>query len=242
MILDVDIGNTRLKWRLASAEQVVRRGSFVHRSGNWSELEALTAYIPTRVRVANVGGSVLGEQLESIVSCCFGLTPEFAVSSDRVGVVQSGYVNPRLLGVDRWLAILAAWNCLASECLVVDAGSALTVDLVDSQGVHQGGYIVPGWQMMLDALYGGTSGVRAETVKLNQLGYGSTTDEAVQHGVIKMMLSLIREEARSGRECGGDGAVIVLTGGDAEMLRAFLPESTVCAPELVLDGLALALP
>lgn len=239
MIIDIDIGNTRAKWRLSSAGSVLERGQLHTRRKDWATLHSLQCYKPERVRVSNVGGSGVEEVVRQLVANEFGLDVEFAVASKAVGDVVSGYEQPEQLGVDRWLALLAGWDLFGRQCVIVDAGSALTLDFLNGQAKHLGGYIMPGRQMMLDSLLGGTSGVRADTPKVAGLSYGQNTDSAVHNGYLLMTIALI-EKILSVE--GLDRIDLAITGGDAESLLMHLPSSVIHVPDLVLDGLALALP
>jgi len=239
MIVDIDIGNTRAKWRLSSEGSSIECGALDTRSEDWAVLESLRSHRPERVRVSNVAGADVAQRVQHIVADTFGLNAEFAVASRIVGEVVSGYEQPERLGVDRWLALLAGWELFGSRCIVVDAGSALTFDFLDEQAMHLGGYIIPGQQMMLNSLFGGTSGVRADASQAEGLSYGRNTDSAVHNGCLAMTVALIEKMIRA----QGQGMTnLVLTGGDAESLLMHLPSSIVHVPDLVLDGLALALP
>ena len=241
MIVDIDIGNTRAKWRLTVGAEIVERGVIETGRKDWSALQALRSYQPDRVRVSNVAGQKVAHQLESVITETFGVKAEFARACPSVGEVRSGYEKPEKLGVDRWLAVLAGWDLFRQRCVVIDAGSALTLDFIDEKAVHLGGYIVPGQQMMVDALFGGTSGVRVNSSQGLGVEYGQNTDSAVQSGCFAMTLALIEKVILDANDEYGS-TNIVLTGGDAELLLARLPNTVVHKPDLVLDGLALALP
>lgn len=239
MIVDIDIGNTRTKWRLSSGGAAIEYGVLDTQRKDWAELLLLQSYQPERVRVSNVAGSAVAERVRQVVAKTFELEVEFAVATNTVGQVVSGYDQPERLGVDRWLALLAGWELFGSRCVVVDAGSALTFDFLDEQARHLGGYIIPGRQMMLNSLLGGTSGVRAGASQAEGLHYGENTDAAVHNGCLAMTIALIEKMIRA----EGLGMInLVLTGGDADSLLMHLPSSVVHIPDLVLDGLALALP
>jgi len=241
MIVDIDIGNTRAKWRLTAGAEIVERGVIETDSQDWAALLALRSYQPSRVRVSNVAGQVVEQRLGSVIAEALGIQAEFARACPSVGEVKSGYDHPEKLGVDRWLAILAGWDLFRQRCVVVDAGSALTFDFINAKGDHLGGYIMPGQQMMIDALFGGTSGVRVNSSQVLGTDHGQNTDSAVQNGCFAMTLALIEKIIlEANKEQGSIN--MVLTGGDAELLLSQLPNTVVHKPDLVLDGLALALP
>ena len=104
--------------------------------------------------------------------------------AEDAGVVNS-YVRPERLGVDRWLAIVEAWHSRGAA-IVIDCGSAITLDAVSSAGRHQGGYIVPGLRMLERSLTGGTGAVRIDSGIERGLGPGKSMTECVQNGVLRM--------------------------------------------------------
>ena len=240
MIVDVDVGNTRLKWRLSSAKSIVDRGSLMTHSEDWSVLSFLSAREPARIRVSNVAGDHVAERLRVLAQNDLGIKVEFAFAAKSLGEVRSAYKKPELLGVDRWLAIVAGWDVCQKSCVVVDAGSALTLDFIDSEGKHEGGFILPGREMMRSSLYGGTSGVRVDGENVAGLSYGQTTEEAVNNGCLAMVLALLEKSASIGLD--GPELAMVMTGGDAPALLKYLPDTVCYRPDLVLEGLALALP
>ena len=240
MILELDVGNSRIKWRtLAAQGQAVARGSCSRKEvsdGRMPWGDPLSAPGLRRIRVSNVAGPEIAADLDRWARDALGIAPEYARATGCGAGVTSGYREPAKLGVDRWLALLAAWHELSRACVVADAGTAVTVDVLDGSGVHQGGYIVPGLTLMLNALLSGTSGVRLSAGPVATLAAGTCTSDAVLRGGTAMTIALI-ERTRSGLELP-----LVLTGGDADLLAPWLAEPTLLRPELVLDGLGLALP
>lgn len=234
MILDLDIGNSRVKWRAWVAGEVSSRGHCSRSGANWP------ASLPQRevelVRVANVGGPTAAEQLSDWARVHWGLAPYYAQPVAALAGVVNGYRDPARLGVDRWLGLLASWRELGAGALVVSAGTALTIDVLEDTGQHGGGYIVPGLKLMRDALTTGTSGVRPDGGMAATLAPGHSTTEAVLQGCIAMAVALI-EKARP-----TTSVPVVLSGGDAASLAPWLSAPLFERPELVLDGLAIALP
>ncbi len=241
MILEIDAGNSRIKWRVLADGSIRERGIVTRDEATWLTMAA-QCFDVSRIRVANVAGFAVGRKLELWAQGHFGLTAEFAGSKSRVAGVINGYEAPDTLGVDRWLAIIAAWDIVRGPCLVVDVGTTLTVDLVGATGQHLGGYIVPGFSMMFQALFQGTSGVRFEQRQDYSGAPGKNTRDAVQNGCFLMSLALI-EKALAELQQGADVlATIVFTGGGSEPLAACFDERAQSRQDLVLDGLALAIP
>ena len=118
--------------------------------------------------------------------------------------------------------------------LVVDAGSAITIDLIGPQGVHLGGYISPGLRLMREALWQGTAKVQVDRVEsLNMLVPGTCTQDAVNRGCLLAVVATIEKLASQ------YPASIVITGGDATVVAEALSLTSDHVPDLVLDGLTV---
>jgi type III pantothenate kinase len=158
--------------------------------------------------------------------------------------VRNGYVDPQQLGVDRWLAMLAAFARYRSALCVVDSGTALTIDAVSGDGVHQGGLIMPGFSLMRDAL-------KARTGEIARLGrvfsapdagrqfWGRDTDGCIRRGATAAADGLIGLCVAELSRSAASPVKLVLTGGDADNLRDGLSQPADICPFLVLEGLAL---
>lgn len=239
MILDVDIGNTSLKWRLSKLSVVQLEGALSPRV--LDELAAkLDAWKIQRVRVACVAGDDVEQQFRLWCERRCAITPEFAQVKREYAGLKVGYHDPAKLGVDRWLAMLAAYREVEGACAVIDAGSALTADFIDRAGFHVGGLIVPGVQMMREALFARTQGVKVATLTLPQIWRpGCDTVACVENGVAAVVAGLIKEVIAYGENQCGAGLPVLACGGDAAAL-AHIDSSLKLRSGLVLDGLALA--
>ena len=227
--LDVDIGNTRTKWRFGNA-----RGTAT------GVVVPTLADPPDRVCIACVaaGRDEIGARFEAAYNLC----PEFAETTAELAGVSCGYENPASLGVDRWLAVVAAWNMARQPTVVADVGTAATLDFVTRDGCHAGGYIVPGLGLMATALARDTARVQVVGDLAADLLPGRDTAQAVRRGTTAMLLSFVEWSVAGFSAARGEAAVVFLTGGDADSLAALLPIPVRVEPDLVLDGLALALP
>jgi type III pantothenate kinase len=138
--------------------------------------------------------------------------------------------------------VVAAYNKSQSAVLVVDAGSAITVDAVDAEGYHLGGYIAPGSALMKYALETKTSGVRfAENFVQGNKGFGGSTDSAVQAGIFAAQLGMVEVALQEAKKVLGEYN-LYLTGGGALALHNQLSTVGFHEPDLVLDGLAWLIP
>ena len=238
MILEIDIGNSRIKWRCRDESGTLARGVV---SDGYQQLATEWAGLPIRsIWVASVRDEAHNESFRQWCRADLRVEARFAHSQARCAGVTNSYAEPGLMGVDRWLAMLAAFAHIGGPCVVVQAGSALTADLLSASGEHLGGYIGPGLTMMQRALTNGTALVNPEGGVWDGLSVapGTDTESAVKGALAAMALGLVataQAELRPGLEPG-----LLITGGDAQALAAHLPNARLM-PELVLDGLALAL-
>lgn len=261
--LQLDVGNTRLKWRLLRDDpggdappsaSILGRGFLV--SANYaspvdalSDLEQqLQPLLGLRqlhsLRVASVAAPEVSVAISRWAQQQWGIAAEFACVSAEASGVTAGYDNPELLGVDRWLAVLAASRYGREGFIVVDAGSAVTVDLV-CNGQHRGGYIVPGLRLMNRALFGDTARVKVQaswTTGLASVEPGRDTAAAVSGGLPLMVVGLVQEVLRRQQAAGDEQWRVLLCGGDAPFLATLLPAGVPfqVVDDLVLDGLPLA--
>jgi type III pantothenate kinase len=242
VILELDCGNTRVKWRVRNDQQIVMRGMFLTSDGFHSAtVEELASLGVERVLIGSVLGDEYARKLAAWSIAHLGLNPQFAVSEPHCHGVVNGYQQPEKLGVDRWLGILAAKAKTPSACIVVDCGSAITVDLVTSQGEHLGGYIAPGLRLMREAL-----GMKTAGIKLGQIGYpesdfpGRNTVVAIKSAELAMIVGLVDHAKAVLRNYDSQGAHLWVTGGDGEWLVSMLKDG-VYQEDLVLDGLHIAL-
>ncbi len=239
-MLELDAGNTRLKWRsLDERGQHQAAGVVLERVLSLDFLAKQLA--PSRVRISCVRDQEYREQLAAMVASRWGVMPEFAETQASHAGLLIAYAEPRRLGVDRWLAMLAAKQLAHGSFCVVDAGSALTLDFVDGAGQHLGGYIVPGLSLQRKSLLENTAIRMPDFSAEAQLCPGRSTESAIHNGILGMAVAWIVEEYREHIKDGH----LYLTGGDGHVIAAHLQNQSIsCSlvPELVMDGLRVALP
>ena len=195
------------------------------------DLPALTAWIC----------SVVPEILPGIMSRLATATgaPVRVVGRHTPLPLKHAYETPETLGMDRLVAALAAWREFPAGALVLDAGSAVTLDLVDSRGVFQGGAIAPGPEALQAALRGIAPVLECGEVRADAPWPGRSTRASCQVGLAATMRGQIRELLRAGRSVAGADLPLVLTGGQAAQVAALLPEEPFrIRPDLVLAGIA----
>lgn len=243
MDLLVDIGNSRIKWASLNAGELIDVHAIEH-CGDAGAVDTILNRIdapPGRVLAANVAGDVLAPRLAAAVNEKWNQSVQFAVTQRRAGAVHNGYEDHRKLGVDRWLAIIAAFDRYAGPLCVVDAGTAVTIDTVATDGEHMGGYIVPGLDLMRRSLDAETGDLRRLTAAdpLRQgmgLELGRSTIQAIAGGALAAVCCLIDHCTVVPND--SSAATLVVTGGDAGRLLPHLDADARHRPQLVLEGLA----
>lgn len=231
MILQLDVGNSAVKWRTCRGQDILERGILPSTA---SVVLPQLAEAPAEVWIASVAGEEGNSALSAEVSGRWQLEPWFAESSAADCGVTNSYREPSRMGVDRWLAMIAAWARVGKALCVVDAGSALTIDLLDSQGCHRGGYILPGMAMMERSLLGETARVRYGDAPRDNISPGRSTEEAVLNG---LQLAQAGSVALALDRFGGD-CELVFSGGNGYMAMQLLDRGGSYVEDLVLDGLA----
>ena len=244
MILVVDIGNTRIKWACVSGRELVDPGEAVHERIPGAALESLAEAAPgrpDRVVAVNVAGEGFVAAFTKMVKRRWDLAPEFVNTEHRGHGVRCAYADPSRMGSDRWVALIAGFRLAAGAACVIDAGTAVTLDAVDSRGRHLGGLILAGPRVIATALDRQTSGI-GETRGRSRPArgaavLGSSTDEAVAKGA---MLGLSGGLDRAVSAVAGEldeQPAVYLTGGDATRLSPWLATPCEYRPHLVLEGL-----
>lgn len=242
MILQLDVGNSSIKWRLLDSNYAIaQRGSLAVTSIEQLSELILLPEKPQIIDIASVASQTVTETLAAKLEAQWHVKPNVAVSQQTCAGVINGYKNPSQLGVDRWLALLAAYREFQQACIVFDFGSAITVDGVDAAGRHIGGYIVPGISLQKRAILNNTDGVQFDLEeKLLKLTPGQRTAEAVNHGIIFAAVSFFNNATKYYQRLLGGDVIVVLTGGDADLVQKFVDGTIIYRQDLILDGLGVA--
>lgn len=236
--LQVDVGNSGAKWRLLDGDLVRARGRLVPDDGESREALLSCAEAVDEIWVASVGTDAEDAELAALLKKRWGRTAVFPVTPARCAGLVNSYSEPERMGIDRWLAMLGARARRSGRVCVVDVGSALTIDLVAEDGEHEGGYILPGPSLMEEALLRGTHRVRYEDTRAGSLGPGSSTAEAVAHGVALALVAAVERAVALAAKQGTQPALIV-TGGGAGALSEMLETGHELVPDLVFEGLSV---
>lgn len=245
MILVIDVGNTRLKWAWLTNTGLSDQQAVVHRDANagiWTTALFDSGNKPTRVLVSNVAGPEMGKTLSRLAKKKFRVEVEFISAMPQFDGLTNGYMNPALLGADRWLALIGAWTQAKSALCVVDAGTAVKVDSVDSTGQHLGGLIAPGIHMMRESLMAKTSDIAKAAANSTPSLAGvlaNNTVGAISRGAVFALAGMADRAAEAIARSTGDAPKLFLTGGDAGMITGTMRMRGLIVPDLVLQGLAV---
>jgi type III pantothenate kinase len=244
MILLIDVGNTRLKWAWLTSTGLSDQQAIAYRHakpGIWSTALFESGEKASRVLVSNVAGAAMARTLVRLTKKRFGVAVEFITAAAEFHGLINGYLDPSLLGADRWLALIGAWTKARSALCVVDAGTAVKVDSVDAGGRHLGGLIVPGIHMMREALIKSTSDIARAVEQSTPSMAGvlaNNTIGAVSRGAVFALAGMADRAADVVRQSTGVKPKIFITGGDAGMISGSMRSQGEIVPDLVLQGLA----
>lgn len=229
MILCLDAGNTRLKWGLREGQ--AWRGQGVLALDDRDGIAALLPAVSENILACNVAGAAVAQRIEEIAAA-YGVPLEWFRSSAVCCGVTNGYDNPAQLGADRWAALVGARGMHAGNALVVMAGTATTVDVLDAEGKFRGGLILPGLELMQKALARNTAGLPEACGVYRDLS--TNTDDAIASGAVQATVGAVE---RMCRPMSADFCVL-LSGGAADELAPHLGLPLRRVDNLVLEGLA----
>ena len=228
----IDVGNSRLKWALATGGRLSDVRAVAHHGVPARALRALRVPRVTSIWMAHVVGPH-EQQLRATLGARFGVAPRIVRTQKECAGLRVAYADASRLGVDRWLAMLALWSRARRPFCVAVAGTALTFDAVDARGRHQGGLIAPG----LASAWGAVKGTTRFALKHNPhytRGLGADTDACVRQGALYACAGLIERAARGAQSARSRR---YLAGGDARTLHAHLDGRWTLKEHLVLEGL-----
>ncbi len=232
-----DLGNSRLK--CAQLRDDGGLGEVIALAHDHEVfVEALQEALPDRAESACLASVASPALTLAVVDA---LTARFrrislARSSARLAGVRIAYAAPDRLGVDRFLALLAAHARGKQSWLVAGVGTALTIDLLDGDGLHHGGRIAPSPRIMRDALHAAAAQLPAQGGSYRE--FAADTADALASGCEGAALGLIERSLHQAGQLAGKAPTLLLHGGGADALAPYLPDA-VRAPSLVLEGLAL---
>lgn len=237
-LLAIDCGNSRCKWGLFDETGVLLESVAL----NNGDLASSALPSAQRVIIAMVGSKPYRQHLQQRYPHAEWFSSQLVANS-----LINRYQAPQSLGCDRWAAVIAAWHTTHRATLVVDAGTATTIDAIiseDDRGVFLGGHIVAGLDLLISSLAEHTAGLGAVQGQRfdgqeNVADFARNTLDAVKQGALQATLGAIRQAFGHLSSLSYTAPKLLLCGGNASILAAHLPTATI-AEHLVLQGLYLS--
>lgn len=232
-LLVIDCGNTRLKWGLFDAERLLDSGVLPLVELGML-MRRLPQPLPQRVVVSNVAGERAAVEVRAALEG-HGRLIHWAKSQREQCGVRNSYVDFTQLGADRWAALIGARHLHPGPNLVVMAGTATTVDVLDADGTFQGGLILPGFDLMRTSLTRNTAQLKVDLGRFADLP--RSTEDAIFSGCLQAQVGAV-ERMFAAHLAGAPDALCIVSGGAAEVLAERPAVPTHVEPHLVLLGLA----
>lgn len=230
----LDVGNTRIKWGVHGEGGWQQRGVMATHGGADSISSWQSLPTPHRIVGSNVAGSAAVAALTDYWKGR-GRDIEWVRAPRACCGVVNGYDEPAALGSDRFAALVGAWHRMRRACLVVSAGTAVTLDMLDMQGRFLGGEILPGRQLTLNSLVAGTHALQYANGRVQACP--RNTADGLASGVAHMLACAVASASSRLEAMVGIKPGCVITGGDAEWLAEQLNLECSLVPGLVMDGL-----
>ena len=236
-LMAIDSGNTHVKWGLHDGSDWLEQGALAQDESilllaqEWKRLPR-----PHDIIISNVSSTETKKKLSKLLSF-WKVEPKWITSLSYQCGVRNYYADPSLLGSDRWAALIAAWNWQQKGCLVVDVGTAMTVDVLSDTGEFLGGIIVPGFELMKRAL---TTNI---TTLQNQEGefsdFPNNTANAIHSGTVHALVGTVKRMSELFSITLGHIPKCIISGGASQQLMSELNMDASVVDNLVLEGLIL---
>ena len=232
-MLLADLGNTRAKFYRLDNHDVTFLANWNYQQ-NLAEI--LTPFAGQKLTFSSVTQPKRVELLLKTANSLKISTKQITTSAKDFGI-ENGYKYPEKLGIDRWLAMIGARQITQKSCLIIDAGTAITIDFLTADGAHQGGWIVAGLQTMQTALIQNTAALNLSG-EPPQFTFAQNTQQAIANGALATAVGVIKQAINLAQK-NTQEFEIFLTGGDAPLLAENLQTAHKVVADLVLQGLKL---
>lgn len=259
-VLAIDAGNTRIKFALYNSEKssstpmqmcVIEHASLHKTSERRAKIDLYLLYemLDRKKITCCIGCCVAGKdiqiQLENYLQQ-YGLKIQWIKASENLCGLRNTYTSPTQLGADRFVNLVSAWHQYQTNCLVVSAGTAMTIDALNDQGVFIGGVIIPGLHMMQSALLQKTAEIQQKILQSpTQADFNASefqylplnTQDAVFSGALMSLAGAIDRLRLELDFIHPKEVLCVMTGGDAELIKSLIKGKVEYQPYLLLNGL-----
>ncbi|MBD1390516.1 type III pantothenate kinase [Neiella sp. HB171785] len=231
-MLLIDLGNTRGKLVMVAKGQLLQPVYWDYDH----DIAALFAKLnPSTICMASVAPLPIERRLMDAAVAAGIPLKRVATEPANFGVVN-GYADYHQMGIDRWLALVAARQVTEQACVVVDAGTAVTIDAMNEAGSHVGGWIVPGLTLMRASLMQRSEKLNVAASQF-KVGFGVTTSDAMSRGALHAVSGAVAQACSLLAKVSRVNPTVLLTGGDAEALAPALTGNVQIIPDLVFKGL-----
>jgi type III pantothenate kinase len=245
MLLVIDCGNTRTKWALVNDAGVMQATTICLNVDLVKSTLKQAAQKASKVLIANVAGQALAQQITQLIA---PLRTNFMVAKHQAGDVINGYEQAEKLGADRWAALIAAWHINQQPTLVINAGTAITIDCLaldeSGKGLFLGGTIMPGLHLMQAALTHNTAQLKVGEGA--HTAFPLNTQNAIQTGCLNAAIGAIAIMLEQLEKQSGLASKLLISGGDSTAIASALTahlkvneKQVMIAENLVLQGLAI---
>ena len=239
MRLLVDVGNTQVKYVLQASDNSAPLSDVIYLDYQTfrDHLTEDKFVSISEIILANVHSNEIYDAIESWAGLNNIAFTQVHSAAKAFGVISS-YQQPERLGVDRWLAMIGAKQLYSNQnVLIIDAGTATTIDLLDKNGQHYGGWIMPGVQTLFDSILVRTQKIVATPKPTASLSFGMDSSNCLNHGSWAMTVGAIKEAIIQANSILTLDNVLI-TGGNGQELAKLIANNCQLEPKLVFHGLS----
>ena len=237
-LLVIDSGNTAFKWGIHDGYQWLQKGIASYECLTSIKNDFRKLLNPSAIIISHVSRAITKQQINQLISIWPTEVYWVVSQSAQCGVFNS-YQNAAQLGSDRWASLIAAWSNVHEACLVINVGTAMTVDALSDSGKFMGGIILPGVNLMRHTLSLGTQ--LSDPILVGAYkNLPTNPNDAIYSGVIYGLIgSIERFYNLFSLELGRPIIRCIISGGDAPVLIPFMKLPIIHVDHLVLEGLVI---
>jgi len=233
-ILAIDSGNSRIKWGCSDGRHWIAQSWLASAQADKLGADLAVLPPPDKIIVSNVAGKAVRELIQAGLGQ-FAVRPTWIHSAASQCGITSSYQDPAQLGSDRWAALIGSWHQFRGPCVIVNAGTTMTVDALSDEGVFLGGFIVPGADLMRESL--AHKAAQLELQEGRFAYFPDCTADAIMSGTINALAGAVDRMLQYMAQAGQDSPLVVLSGGGAALFGAQLNVRVEVVDNLVLEGL-----
>jgi type III pantothenate kinase len=244
MLIVIDVGNTRTKWSQVQEDGSLGAMQVATNARMTTSALKKTLKKANKVIIANVAGEAIAQQLTEMMP--YGVEVVFATAQAEACGVSNQYQPNEALGIDRWAAVIAAWHMNKQPSIIINAGTAITIDALcrdakTKKSTYMGGTIMPGLDLMYRSLADNTANLPPDASG-NFSVFPNNTQDAMQTGCMNAVVGAVVLQLKQLEKHCAFLPKVIISGGDAvKIAEALKPQlkRVVIAENLVLQGLAL---